>query len=78
MPVKIFWGALVGAVAWVMTSTTGIDGVRMLSNLGGAPGLAILIAMGAVIISMRINWMGEIRAGAQPAPSSEPETGHKS
>ena len=71
MPVKIFWGALVGAVAWVMTSTTGIDGVRMLSNLGGAPGLAILIAMGVVIIVIRINWLDEIRAGAQPASSAE-------
>ncbi len=76
MPVKIFWGALVGAVAWVMTSTTGIDGVRMLSNLGGAPGLMILLAMGAVIIVMRAQWMDEIRAGAQPAPSPETEAGH--
>ena len=75
MPVKIFWGTLVGAVAWVMTSTTGIDGVRMLSNLGGAPGLAILIAMGAVIIIIRINWLDEIRAGAQPASSTKSETG---
>ena len=71
MPVKIFWGALVGAVAWVMTSTTGIEGVRMLSNLGGAPGLLILVFMGAVIITMRINWLDEIRAGAQPATSTE-------
>ncbi len=81
MPVKIFWGGLVGAVAWVMTSTTGIDGVRMLSNLGGAPGLMILIAMGAVIIAMRVKWMDEIRAGVQPAPSHErspePEAGHE-
>ncbi len=75
MPVKIFWGVLVGAVAWVMTSTTGIDGVRMLSNLGGAPGLLILIAMGAVIIVMRTQWMSEIRAGAQPAPLPEAEAG---
>ena len=35
-------------------ATTGIDGVRMLSNLGGLPGLFILIAMGAVIVSMRV------------------------
>lgn len=61
MPVKIFWGALVGAVAWVMTSTTGIDGVRMLSNLGGAPGLLILIAMGAVLLVMQLRWMNELR-----------------
>lgn len=65
--VKLFWGALIGAVAFIMTSTTGIDGVRMLSNLGGLPGLFILIAMGAVILTMRISWIDEVRAAAQPA-----------
>jgi choline-glycine betaine transporter len=72
-PVKIFWGVLVGAVAWVMTSTTGIDGVRMLSNLGGAPGLIILIAMGAVLIVMRVQWFDEVSAARQPASSAEAE-----
>ncbi len=78
IPVKLFWGVLVGAVAWVMTSTTGIDGVRMLSNLGGAPGLLILIAMGAVIITLRIRWLDEVRAGQQPAPSPQLKTSHVS
>ena len=66
--VKVFWGALVGAVAFVMTATTGIEGIRMLSNLGGLPGLFILIASGAVLIVMRLRWMDEIRAARQPAP----------
>ncbi|MEM8934964.1 MAG: BCCT family transporter [Pseudomonadota bacterium] len=70
--VKIFWGALVGAVAFVMTATTGIDGVRMLSNLGGLPGLFILIAMIAVIIAMYIHWREEITAGVQPATAATP------
>lgn len=72
--VKIFWGALVGAVAFIMTSTTGIDGVRMLSNLGGLPGLFILIAMGAVIVTMRASWLSEVRAAAQPAPAKTVST----
>ncbi|WP_375210785.1 BCCT family transporter [Hyphococcus sp.] len=72
--VKIFWGALIGAVAFIMTSTTGIDGVRMLSNLGGLPGLFILIAMGAVIITMRVNWLPEILAAAQPASEADPKS----
>ncbi|MEO1252275.1 MAG: BCCT family transporter [Pseudomonadota bacterium] len=71
LPVKVFWGALVGGVAFVMTSTTGIDGVRMLSNLGGAPGLLILIAMMAVIIAMRAQWLDEITKARQPADGSE-------
>ena len=70
--VKIFWGALIGAVAFIMTSTTGIEGVRMLSNLGGLPGLFILIGMGAVIITMRVNWLAEVRAAAQPASAEKP------
>ena len=65
--VKIFWGGLVGAIAFVMTATTGIDGVRMLSNLGGLPGLFILIAMGAVIIVLRASWFDELKAAQQPA-----------
>ncbi len=65
--VKVFWGALVGAVAWVMTATTGIEGIRMLSNLGGLPGLFILIAMGAVIIALQTVWFDEVKAAQQPA-----------
>lgn len=68
--VKVFWGALVGAVAFIMTSTTGIDGVRMLSNLGGLPGLFLMISMGAVIIAIRMAWFDEVRAAVQPAPPS--------
>ena len=68
--VKVFWGVLVGAIAWVMTSTTGIDGVRMLSNLGGLPGLFILIAMGAVVIALRVQWFDEVKAAAQPASAN--------
>ncbi len=65
---KIFWGMLIGAVSFVMTATTGIDGVRMLSNLGGLPGLFILIAMGGVIISLRLNWLDVLRV----APGDDP------
>ena len=61
---KVFWGALVGAVAWVMTSTTGIDGVRMLSNLGGLPGLFILIGMIGVLIVMNARLFAEVKTAA--------------
>ena len=51
--IKIFWGLLIGGIAFTMTATTGIDGVRMLSNLGGILGLVILIAFGASLLVMR-------------------------
>lgn len=57
--VKIFWGALIGAVAFVMTATNGVDGVRMLSNLGGAPGLLIIIGCAAALV--RFAKMGPAR-----------------
>lgn len=63
LAVKVFWGALVGAVAWVMTSTTGIDGVRMLSNLGGLPGLFVLIGMGAAIVALYVRYYDRLAAG---------------
>lgn len=69
--IKIFWGALIGAVAFIMTATTGIEGVRMLSNLGGLPGLFILIAMGAAIVSLRFAWLDELRGAALPASAGE-------
>ncbi len=41
--IKYLWGIVVGAVAWVMITFSGIDGVKMLSNLGGLPALFLLI-----------------------------------
>jgi len=52
MGVKIFWGVLIGVVSWLMTATNGLDGIRILSNLGGAPGLLILIGCGVALVRM--------------------------
>lgn len=70
LQVKFFWGVLIGAVAWIMTATTGVGGVRMLSNLGGAPGLLILIAMTAAVIAMRVSWFDELKSASQPPQPS--------
>ncbi|PKM52077.1 MAG: BCCT transporter [Firmicutes bacterium HGW-Firmicutes-7] len=37
--IKVTWGIIVGAVALIFISTLGIDGIRMLSYLGGFPAL---------------------------------------
>jgi len=50
--VKIFWGVLIGATAYIMTATNGVDGIRMLSNLGGVPGLVIILGCGAALIRL--------------------------
>ncbi len=54
--IKIVWGVIIGAIAWTMVafsgegSTQGINGIKMLSNIGGFPVLffVILVAMSMV------------------------------
>lgn len=53
--IKIIWIGLIGTASWVMTSYSGIDGVRMLSNLGGFPALFIIIALNIVLIKLSFN-----------------------
>ncbi len=52
LSIKIIWGSLIGVVAYVMVafSDNGIEGIKMLSNLGGLPALflVILIAIGMI------------------------------
>ncbi|WNC72742.1 BCCT family transporter [Thalassotalea psychrophila] len=43
LSVKIIWGSVIGIVAWVMVSFVGIDGIKMLSNLGGLPAAVIIL-----------------------------------
>ncbi len=49
---KISWAILIGATAWIMVSYSGVDGVRMLSNLGGLPALFIVLFMNVALILM--------------------------
>lgn len=51
--IKVVWGVTVGLVAWVMISFAKIDGIKMLSNLGGAPAVIIelLVVFGLIKIA---------------------------
>ncbi|MDP5008104.1 MAG: BCCT family transporter, partial [Glaciimonas sp.] len=52
---KIIWGVLIGVVSWIMTSFAGgIDGVKMMSTLGGLPALLIILgSAGSLIVLAR-------------------------
>lgn len=50
--IKIFLALLIGASAYVMTAFSGIDGVRMMSNLGGLPALIIVLLLNAALLMM--------------------------
>jgi glycine betaine transporter len=41
MMIKIVWGVGVGVISWIMISFAKIDGIKMLSNLGGVPALIL-------------------------------------
>ncbi|AWW31692.1 glycine/betaine ABC transporter [Echinicola strongylocentroti] len=51
---KVVWGMLVGLLAWIMITFAGIDGVKMLSNLGGLP--ALLLLTGITISLNKLMW----------------------
>ena len=44
--IKVIWGLTIGTVAWTMISFSGIDGIKMASNLGGFPILFLMILVG--------------------------------
>lgn len=51
---KVLWGVGLGAIALVMLSLAGIDGIKMLSNLGGAPAtLFELLAFASILVLAR-------------------------
>lgn len=55
---KVVWGILIGTIAWVMISfsgdgqTSGLDGIKMLSNLGGLPALFLMLVIALGVVKM--------------------------
>jgi choline-glycine betaine transporter len=55
--IKVIWGIVVGSVALVFISTLGIDGIKMMSYLGGFPALFLgFFSLISLIIIMRKPW----------------------
>lgn len=48
--IKIIWGVCVGITAYIMVNGAGIDGIKMLSNLGGFPALFLLLVINVGLI----------------------------
>lgn len=47
---KVLWGSVIALVAWSMTAFSGVDGIKMMSNLGGLPALFVVIGMNASLL----------------------------
>lgn len=52
---KIVWGLVIGGLTYIMLSTKGLDGIRILSILGGFPALFIIIAAGITLLRILFN-----------------------
>lgn len=52
---KVLWGVLIGFLSWVMITFSGIDGVRILSVIGGLPALFFLLLVSVSLIIILIN-----------------------
>jgi choline-glycine betaine transporter len=50
--IKIAWGATIGVVAWIMATSARLEGIRMLSSLGGLPALFLCAAV--IIAAVRV------------------------
>ncbi|MFW5981057.1 MAG: BCCT family transporter [bacterium] len=52
--IKIIWGIIIGGIALVFITTLGIDGIKMMSYLGGFPALFLgLFSLVSLILIMR-------------------------
>jgi choline-glycine betaine transporter len=43
--IKVVWGITIGIVGWIMVSYAGVNGVKMLSNIGGFPALLLMVVL---------------------------------
>jgi len=53
--IKVLWGVLIGFLAWVMITFSGIDGVRILSVIGGLPALFFLFLVAISLVLILVN-----------------------
>ncbi len=53
--IKIIWGLVIGGLTYIMLSTQGINGIRILSVLGGFPALFIIILAAFSLLRILVN-----------------------
>lgn len=52
---KVVWGTLVGTVAWVMIAFADVEGVKILSYLGGFPAACLLLIVVVALFRVSLN-----------------------
>ena len=56
LPIKVAWGVTVGVVAWVMISFADIQGIKIISTLGGFPAAILLVFVIASLVKVVLNF----------------------
>lgn len=54
--IKVVWGTLIGTIAWVMITSAGVDGIRILCVLGGFPALFLIIFVAVGMVKMMVKF----------------------
>ena len=50
--VKVIWAGIIGLTSWVLVSFAGLDGIRLISTLGGFPAMLIFILAGVGLLRL--------------------------
>ena len=69
---KVLWGTLAGTIAWVMINFAGLDGLRMLSNLGGLAGFVLCMAITTALVKTVLTRRGQEQVALGSDTSNEP------
>ena len=54
--IKVLWGVSVGTVAWVMISFADIEGIKIISTLGGFPAAILILLIIASLTRVVFNY----------------------
>ncbi|MTB49636.1 BCCT family transporter [Lewinella sp. W8] len=49
---KFLWGGIIGLTAWTLVAYAGIDGIRLISTLGGFPAMLLIILAGLGLLRL--------------------------
>ena len=52
--IRLIWGLVIGLVSWVMITFAGVDGVKLISTIGGFPAMLLIILVGLGLLRLLV------------------------
>ena len=65
--VKLLWAVVIGLTSWVLVSFAGLDGIRLISTLGGFPAMLLFLVAAAGLLRLALK---SYRTGNNQGPQS--------